>query len=187
MPLKAALVLDEDFQTTRLNSSMLNSHVIMSHRKDAGEDVGGPLQIYAKETASRIFQTVEIYATTAEAANKADVILVPHIVQSTILQSTGGIMNEKVINRIIFTVEWAARDKENKGIIWLDTVEADVSKVIVNSGFDIFSGTGGMVKALEQLHQEAFNELGGKTARVLLQSPEINKLSGLVGPASSVK
>jgi hypothetical protein len=156
----AALVLDEQFKETIVRYINLKQHV------------GQPLQLCAESAVRRVFQHVDVYASPSEAAKKADVILIPRVVQGTFEMKGHEQYSSKVTETLVLTLEWVAKDIENGKIIWLDTLSGGFKRVVINGPFDF-----GADAAEKKLFQDTFDDLARKTEKVLLGAREIQQLS----------
>jgi hypothetical protein len=157
--LKAALVLDEG----------LRNYVIryINYRNALGE----ALEQYARSAVSQVFQTVDVFPDAEAARGKADVILIPRPVHSaqTWPEPYAGSNDRSVL----LLLEWTAKDRENKRVFWLETVEGRASYPFSDGPFSFKSPANNE----RILFQKLFDALNRNTVSALRHSPEIRELA----------
>jgi hypothetical protein len=155
-PARIALVLNKDFTEYKHTlSSMGDSYV---------SPLGAPLQEYAKNVTQHVFSEVSVHPTAAEAAGKADAILIPKVTKFD--ESYGLWAASK--HQVVMIMEWNLKDRDNQKDLWLDSIDARGEGKMGNG----FTYKGNHLKVMQRL----FDDLSAKTQKALVESPEIRQL-----------
>jgi hypothetical protein len=155
-PARIALVLDKDFTNYMHTMCMMGDSYVSR--------LGPPLQEYAKNVTQHVFTEVSVHPTAAEAAGKADAILIPKVTKFD--ESYGLWAASK--HQMVMIMEWNLKDRDNHKDLWLDSIDARGEGKMGN----VFSYKGNHLKILQGL----FDDLSAKTQKALLESPEIKRL-----------
>lgn len=154
-PARIALVLNKDFtEYTHTMHMMGDSYV---------SRLGPPLQDYAKNVTQHVFTEVSVHPTAAEAAGKADAILIPKVVKFD--ESYGLWAASK--HQMVMIMEWNLKDRDNQRDLWLDSIDARGEGRMGN----LFNYKNNHLKLLQSL----FDDLSAKTQKALLESAEIKQ------------
>jgi hypothetical protein len=159
-PARIALVLDRDFTEYK--------HTMRSMGDSFVSPLGPPLQEYAKNVTQHVFTEVFVHPTAAEAAGKADAILIPKV---TKLDESYGLWAASK-HQMVMIMEWTLKDRDNQKDLWLDSIDARGEGKMGNG----FTYKGNHLKILQHL----FDDLSVKTQKALLESPEIRQLGTAV-------
>src|ERR1017187_894458 len=155
-PARIALVLDKDLTEYKFTRHAMGDSFVSS--------LGPPLQDYAKKVTQHVFTEVSVYPTAAEAAGKADAILIPKVTKFD--ESYGLWAASK--HQMVMIMEWTLRDRDNQKDLWLDSIDARAEGKMGN----VFSYKSNHLKVLQRL----FDDISAKTQKALLESPEIKQL-----------
>lgn len=156
-PAHVALVLDKDLTgyTHTLKTAMGDSFV---------SPLGQPLQDYATNVAQHVFTRVSVHPTAAEAAGKADAILIPKV---TKFDESWGLWAASK-HQVVLIMEWNLKDRNNQRDLWLDSIDARAEGKMGN----MFSFKSDHLALMKRL----FDDLSAKTQKALLDSSEIRQL-----------
>lgn len=155
-PARVALVLDKDLAEYKYTRHAMGDSYV-SH-------LGQPIQDYAKNVTQHVFREVSVHATAAEAAGKADAILIPKVAKFD--ESYGLWAASK--HQVVLVIEWSLKDRDNQKDLWLDSIDARGE----GSMGGIFNYQGKHLAVMQNL----FDDLSAKTQKALLESPEIRRL-----------
>ena len=155
-PARIALVLNRDFTEYKHTMSMMGDTYV--------SPLGPPLQEYAKNVTQHVFSEVSVHATAAEAAGKADAILIPKVTK--VDESYGLWAASK--HQVVMIVEWNMKDRDNQKDLWLDSIDA--------RGEGKMGGILNYKSKHLKVMQTLFDDLSAKTQKALLESPEIKQL-----------
>lgn len=155
-PARVALVLNKDFTDYTHTMHMMGDSYV-SH-------LGPTLQDYAKSVTEHIFSDVSVHSTAADAAGKADAILIPKVVKFD--ESYGLWAASK--HQMVMILEWNLKDRDNQKDLWLDSIDARGEGKMGN----IFSFKSDHLKILQML----FDDLTAKTQKAMNESVEIKQL-----------
>ena len=111
-----------------------------------------------------VFSEVSVHPTAAEAAGKADAILIPKVTKFD--ESYGLWAASK--HQMVMIMEWTLKDRDNQKDLWLDSIDARAEGKMGN----VFSYKSNHLKVLQRL----FDDISAKTQKALLESPEIKQL-----------
>ena len=156
-PVSIALVLDKDFVQYK--------HALHMMGDTFSSPLGPALQDYATNVTANQFAQVAVYASSAEAAGKADGILIPKV--SKIDESYGLWKNSE--HNMVMIIEWTLKDRLNQKDLWLDSIDA--------RGHGHMGNSFTYKKQHLQLMQELFDDLSQKTQKAFEASTEFKKLS----------
>jgi hypothetical protein len=155
-PARIALVLNKDFTEYKHTMSMMGDTYV--------SPLGPPLQEYAKNVTQHVFSEVSVHTTAAEAAGKADAILIPKVTK--VDESYGLWAASK--HQVVMIVEWNMKDRDNQKDLWLDSIDAHGEGKMGG----VFNYKSKHLKVMQTL----FDDLSAKTQKALLESPEIRQL-----------
>ncbi len=163
LPARVALVLNKDFTEYTHTMHMMGDSFVSR--------LGPPLQDYAKNVTQHVFTEVSVHPTAAEAAGKADAILIPKVTKFD--ESYGLWAASK--HQTVMIMEWNLKDRDNQKDLWLDSIDARGEGKMGNA----FTFKSNHLKVLQSL----FDDLSAKTQKALLESPEIRQIgSGATRP-----
>jgi hypothetical protein len=111
-PARIALVLNKDLIEYKHTMSMMGDSYV--------SPLGPPLQEYARNVTQHVFSEVSLYPTAAEAAGKADAILIPKVTKFD--ESYGLWAATK--HQVVLIMEWNLKDRDNQKDLWLDSIDA---------------------------------------------------------------
>lgn len=151
VPVKAALVLDDDFKNYNAESKLYGGRALYP--------LGEYLLDYATIVAKNTFEQINVVSSLPAATNTADVILIPRVIRSdfSIFSTTS-----------IISVEWTVKDRTGQNLIWLNTFEGQGTEERGNFNYNKHN----MIRA-----RKVFDDLTIKTLKGLNESPEIKRLS----------
>ena len=155
-PTRIALVLNKDLIEYKHTMSMMGDTYV--------SPLGPPLQEYAKNVTQHVFSEVSVHTTAAEAAGKADAILIPKVTK--VDESYGLWAASK--HQVVMIVEWNMKDRDNQKDLWLDSIDAHGEGKMGG----VFNYKSKHLKVMQTL----FDDLSAKTQKALLESPEIKQL-----------
>jgi hypothetical protein len=157
-PISAALVLDNEFKTYVVKHELIGA--FPGQTVTAEFMVGPHLERYARDVATDIFQQISVFNSVEEAATKCDVILVPKAARSS--------TNITIPVQVMLVIEWQVKNPSAQNLIWLTSVESQVSVRPTAFGAD---------KARRKAYTSVFYDLSIKTIEAFRKSPEITSIS----------
>lgn len=122
--------------------------------------IGAALQDYARNVAGKTFQGVDVVPSEEKAASLTsdDLILIPRVVKSD--TSFG---HHKY--NITLVVEWTAKDRASKNVIWLKTITGNATEPM-GSAFN-------NLKHRRHLFQAVFDDLNPRTYEAFQEASEL--------------
>lgn len=154
-PIHAALVLDPDLTAYKPSISLIGGDKLEY-------PLGASLKEYSEGAARAVFEQVTVYSSSADAAGKADAILIPKVARFNTTLNVGASSKRQLLLRL----QWRMMDAKNHAVLWLETVDG------------IAEQKTGMTKGRERkMFQAAFDNLSLNTITAFRQSPAIEKLT----------
>jgi hypothetical protein len=149
IPLNLALVLAPGLgRTTEMGKSFVN-----------------PIDQYCRSVTEQAFQKVRVCKDASEAVDTADAILTPRVIKIRYTMPTSG-WDDSTIQIVM---EWTLKDRGNKDILWMTTIDGSAKHPFV--------GAVPFENSFKVLVNKGFEDLYTKTLRALQTAPEIRTLA----------
>jgi len=147
-PLSAAVVVDRELKEYGIQHQMLDGTGIF--------EMGEHLSLYATNISRDLFREVTVYDSLEAAANKADVILIPKAIRSSVYLANPV--------RVMICVEWTVKNRSGQKVLLLASIESEGNKP--NQFFDFRP-------KMWEAFQQMMDELCFKTLKAFRESPEM--------------